>query len=74
MEYYKRMEPTAAPRDEKLSLVGGLNPRMRFSVSNGLGDVSDTLWQVILSNPEKGALKNIHAVAQGNAKARSSSA
>ena len=45
MEFYKRVEPCAAPRDEKLELVGKLN-------SNNLGTVSDALWGIILSNEE----------------------
>ena len=32
---------------------------MRFSSSNGLGDVSTALWSVILSNPEKSGLAAI---------------
>ena len=54
MEFYKRVEPTEPPRDERLVL----------SSSNGLGDVSTALWSVILSNPEKSGLAAIHSVAK----------
>ena len=57
MEFYKRVEPTEPPRRWS-------TPRMRFSSSNGLGDVSTALWSVILSNPEKSGLAAIHSVAK----------
>ena len=63
MEYYKRVEPLAAPRDERLDLVGGPQNRFRFSTSNGLGVVSDALWTTILGNEEMASLKMIHQVA-----------
>eukprot|EP00435_Cladocopium_sp_Y103_P018158 s2867_g4.t1 len=31
MEFYKRVEPLAAPRDERVELVGGKTNRLRFS-------------------------------------------
>ena len=37
MEFYKRVEPTEPPRDERLVLSDASTPRMRFSSSNGLG-------------------------------------
>ena len=37
MEFYKRVEPTEPPRDERLVLGDASTPRMRFSSSNGLG-------------------------------------
>ena len=49
VEYYKRVEPLAAPRDER--------------TSNGLGLVSDALWTTILGNEEVSSLKMIHQVA-----------
>ena len=64
MEFYKRVEPTEPPRDERLVLGDASTPRMRFSSSNGLGDVSTALWSVILSNPEKSGLAAIHSVAK----------
>lgn len=36
-EFYMRLEPLAAPHDERLQLVGGRTSRLRFSSSNGLG-------------------------------------
>ena len=63
MEFYKRVEPLAAPRDERLDLVGGPQNRLRFSTSNGLGVVSDALWTTILGNEEVSSLKMIHQVA-----------
>ena len=64
MEFYKRVEPTEPPRDERLVLGDASTPRMRFSSSSGLGDVSTALWSVILSNPEKSGLAAIHSVAK----------
>ena len=52
------------PRDKRLVLGDASTPRMRFSSSNGLGDVSTALWSVILSNPEKSGLAAIHSVAK----------
>ena len=49
MEFYKRVEPTEPPRDERLVFGDASAPRMRFSSSNGLGDVSTALWAVILA-------------------------
>ena len=63
VEYYKRVEPLAAPRDERLDLVGGPQNRFRFSTSNGLGVVSEALWTTILGNEEVSSLKMIHQVA-----------
>ena len=59
----RRVEPTEPPRDERLVLGDASTPRMRFSSSNGLKDVSTALWSVILSNPEKSGLAAIHSVA-----------
>ena len=53
MEFYKRVEPTEPFRDERLVLGDASTPRMRFSSSNGLADVSTALWSVILSDPEE---------------------
>ena len=55
MEFYKRVEPTEPCRDERLVLGDASTPRMRFSSSNGLGDVSTALWSVILQPGEVGA-------------------
>ena len=64
MEFYERVEPTEPPRDERLVLGDASAPRLRFSSSNGLGNVSTALWSVILSNPEKSGLAAIHSVAK----------
>ena len=64
MEFYKQVEPTDPPKNERLVLGDASTPRMRFSSSNGLGDVSTALWSVILSNPEKSGLAAIHSVAK----------
>ncbi|CAK9117931.1 unnamed protein product [Durusdinium trenchii] len=64
MEFYKRVEPCAAPRDERLEPVGKMNHRLRFSTSNDLGAVSDAIWQVILSNEEMKGIRAIQQVAQ----------
>ena len=62
--FYKRVEPLAAPRDERLTLVGGRANRIRFSSTNGLGPVSDAIWAVILKNEEINGLKVIQEVAR----------
>eukprot|EP00438_Fugacium_kawagutii_P012476 Skav236398 [mRNA] locus=scaffold1702:44549:45178:- [translate_table: standard] len=64
VEVYKRVEPLAAPRDERLQLVGGRTNRLRFSSTNGLGEVSNTIWQIILANHDKDGLKIIQEVAR----------
>ena len=64
MEFYKRVEPCAAPRDERLELVGKMNHRLRFSTSNNVGAVSDAIWQVILSNEEMKGIRAIQQVAR----------
>ena len=43
MEFYKRVEPTEPPINERLVLGDASTPRLRFSSSNGLGDVSTAL-------------------------------
>ena len=53
------MEPTEP--HERLVLGDASTPRMRFSSSNGLEDVSTALWSIILSNPEKSGLAAIHS-------------
>ena len=54
MEYYKRVEPNAAPRDARPTLVDRAACRLRFQ-----GLASDAIWTVILANPEKEALEKI---------------
>ena len=64
VEFYKRVEPVAAPRDERLELVGGKANRLRFSSTNGLGPTSDAIWNIILRNEEIQGLKVIKEVAK----------
>ncbi|CAE7269691.1 mpaC, partial [Symbiodinium microadriaticum] len=52
IEFYKR-EPMAAPRDRSLRVNPNLSSRLRFSKTNLMGHVSDLIWSVVLSNPEK---------------------
>ena len=63
MEYYKRIEPSAPLRDEALDLDPNVLERLRFSVRNDLGEVSNLLWTVLLSNPERDGLAKIHEAA-----------
>ena len=49
IEYYKRVEPVAAPRDEQLDL-GPPVARIRLSHSNDRCPVGQLIWQSILSN------------------------
>ena len=62
LSYYMRCEPHAPPRDERMEASGG--QRLRFSSSNGMGQVGELLWGVILSNPEKPGLQKIQAAAR----------
>ena len=63
IEFYKRLEPTAPLRDAPLKVDPNPVHRLRFSVSNGLGHVSDAIWSVVLANPEKAGLEGIHHLA-----------
>ncbi|CAE7412904.1 ppsC [Symbiodinium sp. CCMP2592] len=63
IELYKRVEPTAAPRDRSLRVNPSLSSRLRFSKTNLMGQVSDMIWSVVLSNPERDGLKKIHELA-----------
>ena len=63
IEFYKRLEPTAPLRDVPLKVDPNPVHRFRFSVSNGLGNVSDAIWSVVLANPEKAGLEGIHHLA-----------
>ncbi|CAE7034874.1 ppsC [Symbiodinium sp. CCMP2592] len=63
IEFYKRVEPTAAPRDRSLRVNPSLSSRLRFSKTNLMGQVSDMIWSVVLSNPERDGLKKIHELA-----------
>ena len=58
------MRSLRGPRDERLELVGTMNHRLRFSTSNNLGAMSDSIWQVILSNEEMKGIRAIQQVAQ----------
>ncbi|CAE7030906.1 ppsC [Symbiodinium sp. CCMP2592] len=63
IEFYKRVEPTAAPRDRSLRVNPSLSSRLRFRKTNLMGQVSDMIWSVVLSNPERDGLKKIHELA-----------
>lgn len=69
IEFYKRVEPTAPPRDNSLNVDPDLSTRLRFSKANNLATVSDMIWAVVLSNPEVKGLKKIHEVASSYVKA-----
>ena len=57
IEFYKRLEPTAPLRDVPLKVDPNPVHRLRFSISNGLGNVSDSIWNIVLANPEKAGLE-----------------
>ncbi|CAE6963924.1 ppsC [Symbiodinium sp. CCMP2592] len=63
IEFYKRVEPTAAPRDRSLRVNPSLSSRLRFSKTNLMGQVSNMIWSVVLSNLERDGLKKIHELA-----------
>ena len=72
IEYYKRVEPVAPPRDEQLDL-GPPVARLRVSHSNDRGAVGQMIWASILSNRELSNLQYIGKVADKHARrARSS--
>jgi len=50
-------------RDEALDLDYPVKERLRFSVQNNLGRVSDLIWGVLLSNPERDGLLKIQQLA-----------
>ncbi|CAE7665015.1 ppsC [Symbiodinium sp. CCMP2592] len=60
IEFYKRVEPTTAPPDRSLRVNPSLSSRLRFSKTNLMGHVSDMIWSVVLSNPERDGFKKIH--------------
>ena len=41
--------------------------RLKFSVQNKMGNVSNAIWSVVVSNPELEGLKKINAVAAARA-------
>ena len=63
IEFYKRLEPTAPLRDAPLKVDPNPVHRLRFNVSNGMGNISDAIWSVVLANPEKAGLEGIHHLA-----------
>ena len=63
MEYYLRVEPVDAIRDEALDHSYPVEERLRFSIRNGLGTVSDLIWSILLSNPERDGLLQIQKLA-----------
>ena len=67
IEYYKRVEPVAPPRDEQLDL-GPPVARIRVSHSNDRGPVGQMIWASILSNRELANLQYIGKVADKHAK------
>ena len=60
VEYY---EPVDAIRDEALDHSCPVEERLRFSIRNGLGTVSDLIWSILLSNPERDGLLQIQKLA-----------
>ena len=60
MEYYLRVEPVDAIRDEALDHSYPVEERLRFSIRNGLGTVSDLIWSI---NPERDGLLQIQKLA-----------
>ena len=48
VEYYLRVEPVDAIRDEALDHSYPVEERIRFSIRNGLGAVSDLIWGILL--------------------------
>jgi hypothetical protein len=59
LEYYKRVEPTAAPRDVALEVDKDHTQRLKFSCQNGHGNVSNAIWSMLLSNPDLEGLRKI---------------
>ena len=68
LEFYKRIEPTAPPRDIALQVDPDLTNRLMFSCQNNMGLVSSAIWQILLQNPELASLQKIGAVAAAHSK------
>ena len=67
LEYYKRVEPTAPPRDVALDVDSDHTHRLKFSCQEGKGNISNMIWGVLLSNPEAAGLRKIEEVAAAHA-------
>ena len=67
LEYYKRVEPTAPPRDVALEVDSDHTHRLKFSCQEGKGNISNMIWGVLLSNPEAAGLRKIEEVAAAHA-------
>lgn len=52
-KWIKERVALAAPRDERLQLVGGRSNRLRLRSANGIGAVSDTIWNIIFQNQDR---------------------
>ena len=63
LEYYKRVEPTAAPRDVALEVDPDHTQRLKFSCQNDNANVSNAIWSVLLSNPDLEGLRKINELA-----------
>ena len=63
LEFYKRVEPTAPPRDVALEVDPDHTQRLKFSCQNGNGNISNAIWSVLLSNPDLEGLKKISELA-----------
>ena len=63
LEFYKRVEPVAPPRDVALDVDPDHTQRFKFSCQNGNGNVSNAIWSVLLSNPDLEGLKKISELA-----------
>ena len=57
------VEPVAAIRDVALDTDYPVAERLRFSTQNNSGRVSDLIWSVLLSNPEREGLVKMQQIA-----------
>ena len=63
LEFNKKVEPTAPPRDVALEVDPDHTQRLKFSCQNGNANVSNAIWSVLLSNPDLESLRKINALA-----------
>eukprot|EP00435_Cladocopium_sp_Y103_P033038 s40_g8.t1 len=63
INFYLRVKPVDAIRDNALELDYPIRERLRFSCQNNLAMVSDLIWGVLLSNPDRDGLAKIQMLA-----------
>ena len=55
--------PPQLPRDVALEVDKDHTQRLKFSCQNGLGNISNAIWSVLLSNPDLESFRKINELA-----------